>query len=241
MAGLACDSPTPEYLQVLRDHVRAPVEEARQHAQEERAELASEVDAFAQFGQHVDEATPRTPHGRQLPAGLQRGSNQLERLRNAYRETVLSLPHFDARYGESLAESVEMEFGPEVATVFTADGAAFTPIVKERLLRTVEESTTIRDRLVENIDEELESLARADTRLASVVDRVDRAQLPIRPNTELTTQLDSLVRMRQEHLCRSRVTEAADGHDLCDYLYAPEPWTYPVLVAVCRFREAAVR
>ena len=57
--------------------------------------------------------TPKTPG---------HAESQLKRVRNAYRETVMSVPHYQEDYGDSLPESLAEEFGPEIATaVLTTD------------------------------------------------------------------------------------------------------------------------
>ena len=51
--------------------------------------------------------TPETP---------EHAESQLERVRSAYRETIMSVPHYDEDYGDSLPKSLAEEFDPKIAT-----------------------------------------------------------------------------------------------------------------------------
>jgi hypothetical protein len=67
---------------------------------------------------------------------------------------------------------------------------------------------------------------------------LDGTRVPTSIETDVTDALDEIASQRQETFAGRTVSPRTDGHDLCAYLYAECPWTYPVLTAVTRLRGA---
>lgn len=105
---------------------------------EERTQIVNEQEAFEQFAQRVAAIQPgnaglsvSSSHGTQnTKFGLgmiakNRHSPSMDRLtqiREAYRETVMALPHYETEYGESIVENMSNEIGPAVTqTVLKGD------------------------------------------------------------------------------------------------------------------------
>jgi hypothetical protein len=241
MSGLEANHPSPEYLQVLRDHIHSPLEEAVQRAQEEQKELTVEMEALREFAGRVHDIDSVESRVRSLPLDNRPESDALERILTAYRETVYTLPHYDSRYDETVSESLRMEFGDDIANVLTSSTFFVTPIFKHRFLEEIERSIAKRQDIREEVDNEIESLRSAQSRLEEILDHINPSRFPLCPKTSVTNQLDSLVSRRQRVIHSHSKIDAVEGPNLCDYLYIDKPWTYPVLVAVCRLREAAIK
>ncbi|MFB6131762.1 MAG: hypothetical protein ABEJ28_13200 [Salinigranum sp.] len=232
-----------------------PIDVARRRAEQERREVVAELDAFVEFRARV-EAVEATRALVASPRGLLAESGETARddmanVREGYRETVMSVDHYDRVYGESLESNLEAEFGPDIASGICDGGdAAFTPGFKRALLVAIERNVEERRSFLDGLDRERESLANARSDLSDVVDalsagavrsddrRGDRSNgggSGRRTRTlsppEASDRIRSVVRRRQR-LVHSRVSAGrADGHDLCGYLYHDETWTYPVLSA----------
>jgi hypothetical protein len=163
------------------------LDRARRALDRERRRTADERDAFDDFHRRVREiesvtappaAGSSAAAGRVVGAGAETrtlaGSDRfspetdrLDTVREAYRETVMSVPHFGAEYDEGYAENVAEEFGPELAAALVT-GDRFDPLCKRSLLEAVEEGRSRRATLVDALDAEAESLATHRERVASL-------------------------------------------------------------------------
>jgi hypothetical protein len=94
--------------------------------------------------------------------------------------------------------------------------------------------------VLKRLDDEDASLTAAKNELADIMDNLDDTQIPHWYANTFTERLFQLAANKQEMLRSHQSLGRLDGHSLCEYLYADEPWTYPVLTAVVRVREAVV-
>ncbi|WP_436930898.1 DUF7260 family protein [Halosimplex halobium] len=224
----------------LREHVLEPLSTAEELVGAERAEVEAERQAYVRFADRVGgiDTVSRQPAGvnrtRQLTDSPPR---RVERLRSAFRETVMSVDHYDEVYGESLVEHAAAELSADVATGFRREGGTqFTEFYRSTLVSAVEEAVGWRERLVDQLDEELASLDRSRD---AVEDLLDRWEGP-GPAEGVESDLDDLAERRQNLVQRRDPLSGTDGHELCQYVYADAEWTYPVLTAVARVRTAAL-
>ena len=183
----------------------------------------------------------RSPPG--LSPGLDRApSPALGRVREAYRETVMAVPHYERVYGESLAENLAAEFGPGLSAVLDADApGAFTAARRDALRSAVGSVAHGRRELAEALAAETDSLdAAAATTTDVAADLVGAG--PHDPSVLAATldALDALVAERQSHFTDvGRLL--APGQELCAYLYADRGWTFPVLHVCATLRERIER
>jgi len=241
---------------------RAPIDEAREALRVERRRTADEREAFRAFRGRLEaiptESTspggsPAT--GRGGPGGppgfsgsgspaVPPGSG-LGAVRDAYVETVMSVPHYGDEYDDTYERSVAAEFGPELAYSLTRS-AAYHPDCERALFGAVDAATGERERLEERLATEAESLDRAGSRLAAV--RREIASLDaVVPDGDfgaldacraragvLVDDCDRIAARRQRviaaHERELRLDEGAV--DLPTYLYGSIDATYPVLAAV---------
>lgn len=154
-------------------HVRS----AREIVATERQRTGTERDAFAQFADRiaafdvaaVDSATELDQPVATQPAfqSDSQAATQLVDARDAYRETVMSVPHYAEEYDESLQEHVAAELSPEVATALTT-GDQFTAPLQERLVAESREACTSRDIFLNALEDEADALQAADEQLSGL-------------------------------------------------------------------------
>ena len=119
---------------VLREHVLNPLTDAQAVVQREATEINTEREAFDQLAQRVT-TVETVPDLRPEPqAHTLRVESQLQaadQLREAYRETVMNVPHYEDVCGESLETNVAAELPPEVAVLFQEPADQITPDQKK--------------------------------------------------------------------------------------------------------------
>jgi DNA repair exonuclease SbcCD ATPase subunit len=139
----------------------------------ERRRTADELEALREFEDRVRaiaveqaQATPRT-------VGLSTASTEhrkgLREIENAYKATVMSVPHYLDEYGDSYVESLAGEFTPDIAAALT-DGTEFNGRCKGALLSATSNAQSVRESLLGTIDRERESLHTATEDLEPLIE-----------------------------------------------------------------------
>lgn len=227
------------------------IRDAKPVVNEERDRTAAERDAFAQFSEQVArmDAT-RTPaaggptgDGGVLAMEVGAEDARLTEVARAYRNTVLSVPHYDEEYGESLGEHMAGEFGDEIATT-VLHGQAFTPWLKDALVDAGSEARLQRETLVRTLDSESDALARAEdliTEVESELDSLVTGSLHQRSFEDLSAawlrirglerRCEELLwdRQRRIHHGHAIGLRTLDGKRLHEYLYNSLEAHHPVL------------
>lgn len=147
---------------------------AEQAVTTERRRVAAERDALRRFSEHVENTrSPRSRPSPTVPAmDLRRESDDsLQRIREAYERTFMAVSHYEEDYDETYAENVLEEFGPNIATVLLY-GDQFTAACKRALEGSLSQSITKRERLLEALDDEQESVAEARGALVTLADEL---------------------------------------------------------------------
>ncbi|WP_135666068.1 DUF7260 family protein [Halorhabdus rudnickae] len=173
----------------------------------------------------------------------QKSSRDLRRIRDAYRETVMAVPHYEREYGESIRENLAAEFGTTLAG-HLADSDVLTPAVYETFLDACKRGRDERGRLLRTIEREQESLQRWETELTAIEVAAHDAAEGITATTGSRTlsridrRLETLearcmecARARQEllHEHSGREFQGTDGFGFMEYLYTDMDTTTPVL------------
>jgi hypothetical protein len=226
---------------VLRGHVLDPLVDAQEVVQREATEIESEREAFDQLAKRVTtiETVPdRQPEPQAHTLMVESQFQAADQLRGAYRETVMDVPHFEDVYGESLETNVAAELPPDVAVLFQNLADQITPNQKTRIRAAATNARASRETLAANLAAEQKSLTTACDELEAVITRLDGPHVPGGYTAQFEATLTTTLQTRQEVLDDRHHRSRADGHDLCDYLYANHGWTYPVLTAVARLRSA---
>ena len=245
------DTPLEEVLNSIRQSL---------HAEQHRT--AIECDAFKEFAIRIIELqTSSKPfassadHDERQDAGcavaLQShpvskpsATDELGTIRNAYEETVMSVPFYEAEYGDTYEESIRAEFGPDIATALT-QSESLSPVAKDVLLTKVEQVRSEREALIEtcerehaSVDEAVTVLRPIDGELQSIESisfddqgfgalEAHRARL-----LTLKDKCEHAATTRQEtiHHHRTAYSLPVDAPDICVYLYEGFEATYPILL-----------
>jgi hypothetical protein len=223
--------------------VLQPLATAESTLDNEYEEVTAERRAFEQFKKRVagietvsDTAPMTTTTRRTLCEKRSRGA---ERVRSAFRETVMDVDHYDEIYGESLIEHAKAELSADIAAGLRRDAQLqFTHLYKRTLQAAVEAAIEQRETVCTILTNERDSLSRSRDGLRAILDELDGTRVPAGTRAEFTDALDEIASQRQETVASRTGSPRTDGHDLCAYLYAECAWTYPVLTAVTRLRGA---
>lgn len=238
--------------------VTQQIEAAVAAVDDERECLEDERIAFARFRKRIaplDVHPPTNPTtttkikdmivGASSPTA---SATQTEQVRNAYSETVMSVPHYDEDYDQSLNDHLAAEFTSELAgALATTD--SLTPSLHETLLTGSQQAKESRSSLLDMLDRETDSLQHARETLNEMyTSLVEMNQQPITAWStteiistherlqEFETQCDELAAQRQAELNSQRVRRPNHTDEqLNEYLYASLPVTYPVLSDLAEF------
>jgi len=247
-----------------RIDVRERFDGARSAIDEERRRVTTELDALAAFRNRVQSIDPTPTSGgtkkggggtlaRRQPiavadVGVQGGLDRIER---AYRETVMAVPHYAEEYGDSYPESLAGEFSPDVASALIGAGS-FDRRRKRTVLSAVDDSIRARERLLDAVDRERESIGAAADELRPIDEELaalagtdfgrkrfgtldaHRARLDV-----LAENCESRFECRQAEIFDQRRIQRlpADVPDITVYFYQALPFDYPVCSSVAGLLE----
>lgn len=251
------------------DDSRAVIDDAREALRVERRRTVDEREAFRAFRDRLDAiptataslgvssaaagsadfAGPASGSGTAADAGVRgptaTSGSGLAAVRDAYAETVMSVPHYEAEYDDTYERSLAAEFGPELAYALTRT-AGYHAGYESALFDAVDDAIEERERLLKRIRVESDSLDRAGSRLAAVRREIASLDAAVpesgfgaldacRARTGvLVDDCDRIAARRQrvlaEHERELRLGDDAPG--LPTYLYQGISATHPVLAAV---------
>lgn len=233
----------PQYhVHSLQEYVLGPLSTAASRIEHERAEVTNERDAFREFRDRVadidTESASSIPQRIAESTGRRPPAEGLDRVREAYRETVMDVPHYEAVYDEPFVEHVAAEFGPELARqLHESTAVSFTPPLREALWMAAQRATYERRHFLELLDEEAASLEAARNGILDLLQSLSSTVIPEWHRETFVQGLTGVAERRQETLHTSDDLPAGYDHSLCTHLYDDEAWNYPVLTAVARVRE----
>lgn len=257
----------------------AYIRDAEAACRGERRRVLDERDAFETFAERVSEMdpapAPTDPNLAEAPAGVLREMSgragtgtgppegggvrdvTLRRVMAAYRDTVLSLPHYRAEYDETVAQSLAAELGPDTVTALATDGSLSSG-AQSALVSRSRRAADARGRLADAIGSEIEALSRAESSLSTIDRRRGRLVEHldgISPNCETEAAIDVWHRLDEleaecDALAADRQAALDDppmrpGPEIDDdprafygYLYDPSDGPrYPVLAQVTDLAE----
>lgn len=239
-------SGTSQYLlESLTEYVFTPSIRARDALETERNEVIVERDAFKEFRKRVLKIPTQesnSPHQSVRVSSLTPDSNRIGRVRDAYRDTVMNVPHYDRQYGESLTSNFAAEFDAQLAyAIHEESPVSFTEPFKTKLQAAAAVAVENRECFLDTLAEERQSIETATESIKRLVDRFETSRIPRWEHDDITDEIESLSDERQQFL-RSRDSGVySQDTSLCKYLYADYSWTYPVLTMIVRFQETVTR
>lgn len=216
------------------------IDRAMVHIDEELDLIRTERDAFEAFlarlcDLHVDEFdTTKTGGSHTAIATVQSSpSTEFREIRQAYRETVMGVSHYDQEYADTLRESLTAELGKPLAD-HVVDGQILTPTVHDSLVEATKRTRDDRDEFIDHLHREHDSIStiadelnRIEARVVELGGRIDTtdtsADLSQIDETlqTLEERCTSLVASRQDHI-QSRGNQKLAGLNsvsLSQYLY----------------------
>ena len=119
------------------------------------------------FGDATGRGTDAVGDGVAATAG-----SGLVAVRDAYRATVMSVPHYEAEYDDTYERSVAAEFGPETADALTRT-TWFREEYKRSLLTAASTAIEEREDLLDAVESEVESVSRAGSRLDPIRSEIE--------------------------------------------------------------------
>lgn len=228
---------------------------------DERSRTRSERRAFEAFASRVEGIDLSPGGGTNVRDGhatvvrTRAGDGRLREVQDAYRETVMSVSHYDDEYDESLAANMAAELGEEVATAVHT-GSGLSPGLKEALVERSQQ--TARDRAtlgralareeaaledahatLTGLDEDLEALVdppagdRSFEDLVCAWHRLDDLQ------GRLRALLDDRQAALRERAPASPGRVEGSALSFYAYVYRSLPVTFPVLADGTAMLEAA--
>ena len=253
------------------DEESDPIRAARAKLRVERRRVVDEREAFRAFRGRVssipsedgsvgpsDAASPDAFGGGALGGatpdpGTVRASpgSRLVAVRDAYRATVMSVPHYAEEYDDTYERSVAEEFGPELAYALTRTDY-FHEEYKRSLLSAVETAIQEREAFLDALESETESVERAGSRLDPIRTEIeaigeelggdggDAAGAGFGALDACRTRLGALredcdrIAARRQRVLADHDRRLAIGGDLDlpGYCYQDLDVTYPALAAV---------
>lgn len=246
-------------------HLPQQISRAYDILDEEVTRTTAERDALRQFRARFARIDPTTPTPQSasqsqstssavstfiqsLTPDTRPSSGALKEVRDAYRETVMAVPHYDDEYDESLDENLAAEVGDDLATAL-ASHERFPPQIKQTLDHAIQQRITVRNMLLDDLDQERAALDTAKTAITEIRDwlreqnecSLDEWSLTERYRLherlgEYEAECDAIAAARQERVQDRRITAGAgtgvgraDSRLFNAYLYESLPVTYPVL------------
>lgn len=237
------------------------LESAFESVRRERREVKRECKAFRRFGQRIQSLETATPQFKQPSVEMQQGVSYAQRsardvVEPCYRETVMSVDHYDEVYDDPFEASITAEFGADVLLLIS-NATSFSPVIKQRLLAAAQRCIDSRRLFLETLENESATLTDADSTVQKIRDTVvdiDDEESHELSATQLTSRFETLqmltdeceerLQRRQEqlHVRRSeRSSDSYGGTDLCSYLYETLDVDYPVLVTFVEVVEIVYR
>lgn len=216
--------------------------------EEEQSRTAAERDAFRSFAEQVGELAPETGTaagmtnaGSVAMVAVAEPARGLAGVREAYRETVMAVPHYDEDYGETLAENMAAEFGDDVA-MSVQNARSLSPMLKRLLVAKATGAATERERLIGRLDREADELRSARKTLSEVDAELEDYDLPTLHQVDFAGLIDrwdhldrledrscDLLQTRQRDLGERSRDHRTDGPAFIDYVYSRLSVDYPVL------------
>jgi len=210
----------------------------------ETKRLQAEQDALRRFAESVEQmAITPSQHSSSDPVKFQPDiyGNQLETIRNRYHETVMSVPHYEEDYDETLRENMTAEFSHDTATA-VVEGIQCSPQLQQLLVTQARNASQRRANLLESVENERDSLTNAYRQLREVSTiQKDGKSLNQQSFTELVEydeelrtcieDCEQVLTERQQELHQPARRLARTDQRFYQYLYETIDVKFPVLDA----------
>lgn len=248
-----------------------PLTDALTIVDRERRFVRDERAAFDRFRTRLSDIEPTAVEATDASAGVGAAAatvvsarsdpspgRPLRAVQEAYRETVMAVPHYETEYGDTLRANLTTEFSTEVASQVT-DGTRLTPPLHRALVVGSESASEDRAQFQRSLERERDSLREVQPELVEVRRRVAGIEQSInRAPTETLSRLDGRLaaleatcgdlaneRQRLVHGRSGVSLSGVTGTSLMSFLYGDCKRRCPALSAIAgcldRIRDARER
>lgn len=212
--------------------------------------LGAECEALKEFHHRVSNATPSMPKRQPRATTMQaRSLQKKETILDTYRDTFMSLSHYQDDYGESALENLREEFGEEVAalvdrrSLLAYDAAAHGAQIGISNRQTMMHRLEIEQEQIDRIRRELASVHRKVNRISVKISEGDAELLSgsgnrLEPTTDLArleeweSNCDRLIAKRQKCLLAHDGELSNYEFTLVRFLYQSLDVDFPVLASI---------
>lgn len=220
---------------------------------EERRRTVCERDAFSEFATTIaslDPSPPNTTTSQMRPLLVGSKQTDTSEIEQAYRESIMSVPHYEEEYDETLAVNLRAELGSEIAAA-VINSKSITPQLQQVVTAAAETAQNERAEFIITLDTEQNKLETARKTLSEVNEMLTS----VLEHQWYTHSFDEIHEMYQQLIqgqsqCRKilqdRQKQRKTGHaricsesilDLQNYLYQDMSATYPVLSGTLKLYE----
>lgn len=221
---------------------------------EEQTQTADELDALEAFAtrlREMDLTTSKTTLVPAIQATNRQSVDRLQTVREAYESTFMAVPHYDEEFDESYARNLTEEFGPDVASLLV-HGTGFRDQHRQTVLAAVSTSREGRERLLDILDDEHDSITTAREVLVPLATELAaiEAEMPSNAPKTLDAQqvrldvledkCDDLLEDRQAVLVSQRhaLGLPIDEVDIPRYLYRTLDTDHPVVSTIANLLDS---
>lgn len=225
------------------------IQQAERQIRIERSRTVAEREAFSEFASRVANVSIAAPSPGNVAAdsvvsmGTPAPSKPaIDEVGEAYRETVMSVSHFEEEYAEPMIENMAIELGDDLAGL-VENGFQLSPMFKSMLITRARRAATERENFIEPLERESDHLRDA----RNTFDAIESALADLDGARRSMALREMPARWKQLQSSKERCGEVLErrqrqihtepmGSDppfpvttLIDYLYQPLPVDYPVL------------
>lgn len=228
VASIGCLSRIPEAVETVREE-KHQIETERAAFERFSTEILN-LNAHEALGSDTDGLLLRKPD---RPVG-----DTTETVRSLYRETIMSVEHYEEEYDETLRTNITAELGPDFETAVMTDDTLNQPLL-DALARKSTSVAQDREKYTARVESELQSLTDAQKQLQNMTKSVERIRdwdTSSQSFEELEDAENELQVAKREckTIIESRQTEYVDapeedGLNFRDYLYQQYEWNHPVV------------
>lgn len=221
------------------------LQEAKTTLNKEIGQTEAERDAFLAFANRIRDyefGSVVTEPGRLKLVNSSSPGGTRSEVVDLYRETVMSVPHYEAEYGETARENMHAELGEDVTSVVYGN-QSITPTVQRLLRAKAENAGRIRGRFLRVLNDEDDQLETATKQLSSIVKEMEDIN-PKRGDDiafdeclnrlqELETECEAIIQTRQDRIHSApqnrRLRRLGDMPSLQEYVYDQLDVSHPIL------------
>ena len=212
-------------------------------------QITEEIQAFEHFREKVSNISTKIESRNSINNFSCQQKSTVEgtsKVRTAYRDSIMSVSHYEEEYGDTYLSSINEELGPDLATALT-ESSELTPISKSALINQIDNTIEGRKQLRKTVQSEQNSIESTYNELYDIGKFINQcSEYKISSlNNDQIVEFESTLSNNVEMLDEISVTRQQDLHkiqkssqtnkassDLHSYFYQSISTDYPVLETI---------